>query len=57
VQSVQVHLNRERNIFVPIHRMLIPMKVVSDSDLIPVTHSDAMPVRVGAKRRWLSDRA
>ena len=57
MQSVQVHLNRERNIFVPIHRMLIPMKVVSDSDLIPVTHSDAMPVRVGAKRRWLSDRA
>ena len=30
----------------------IPMKVVSDSDLIPVTHSDAKPVTVGAKRRW-----
>jgi hypothetical protein len=29
----------------------IPMKVVSDSDLIPVTHSDAKPVTVGAKRR------
>ena len=33
-------------------RLLIPMKVVSDSDLIPVTHSDAKPVTVGAKRRW-----
>ena len=32
-------------------RMPIPMKVVSDSDLIPVTHSDAKPVTVGAKRR------
>ncbi len=32
--------------------VLIPMKVVSDSDLIPVTRSDAMPVTVGAKRRW-----
>jgi len=34
--------------------MVIPMKVVSDSDLIPVTHSDAMAVTVGAKRRWRS---
>jgi len=32
--------------------MLIPMKVVSDSDLIPVTRSDAMLVTIGAKRRW-----
>ena len=32
--------------------MLIPMKVVSDSDLIPVTCSDAMVVTFGAKRRW-----
>jgi len=32
--------------------MLIPMKVVSDSDLIPVTRSDAMPVMIGAQRRW-----
>ena len=31
---------------------LIPMKVVSDSDLIPVTRSDTMPVTIGAKRRW-----
>jgi len=30
------------------------MKVVSDSDLNPVTHSDAMVVTVGAKRRWRS---
>ena len=32
--------------------LLIPMKVVSDSDLIPVTRSDAMPVMIGAQRRW-----
>ena len=32
--------------------MLIPMKVVTDSDLIPVSDSDAMPVAIGAKRRW-----
>lgn len=25
-----------------------------DSDLIPITCSDAMPIRVGAKRRWRS---
>jgi len=37
--------------------LLIPMKVVSDSDLIPVTHSEGMPVTVGAKRRWRSYRA
>ena len=34
--------------------LLIPMKVVSDSDLIPVTRSDAIPVVFGAKRRWRS---
>jgi len=33
-------------------KLLIPMKVVVDSDLIPVTHSDAKPITVGAKRRW-----
>jgi hypothetical protein len=27
------------------------MKVVTDSDLIPVTRSAAMPVTIGAKRR------
>lgn len=32
--------------------MLIPVTVVSDSDLIPVTDSDAIPITVGAKRRW-----
>jgi hypothetical protein len=32
--------------------LLIPMKVVSDSDMIPVTCSDAKVVKVGAKRRW-----
>jgi hypothetical protein len=32
--------------------MLIPMKVGTDSDLIPVTRSDAMAVTFGAKRRW-----
>jgi len=34
--------------------MLIPMKVVSSSDLIAVTRSDAKPIKVGAKRRWRS---
>jgi len=37
--------------------VLIPVKVVSDSDLIPVTCSDTMPVTVGAQRRWRSYRA
>jgi hypothetical protein len=32
--------------------VLIPMKVITDSDLIPVTCSDAIPITVGAKRRW-----
>jgi hypothetical protein len=32
--------------------LLIPMKVVTDSDLIPVSDSDVMPVAIGAKRRW-----
>jgi hypothetical protein len=32
--------------------MLIPMKAVTDSDLMPVSDSDAMPVTIGAKRRW-----
>jgi hypothetical protein len=35
-----------------IFAVLIPMKVVSDSDLIPVTRSDVMAVTIGAKRRW-----
>jgi hypothetical protein len=34
--------------------MVIPMKVVSDYDLIPVTASDGKPITVGAKRRWRS---
>ena len=32
----------------------IPMKVVSDSDLIPVTGSEVKPGVFGAKRRWRS---
>jgi hypothetical protein len=35
-------------------RMLIPLKVVSDSDLIPVAASEVKPVVFGAKRRWHS---
>jgi PAS domain S-box-containing protein len=35
----------------------IPMKVVSDSDLIPVTCSEVKAVVFGAKRRWRSYRA
>jgi len=34
--------------------LLIPLKVVSDSDLIPVAGSDVKPVVFGAKRRWRS---
>jgi hypothetical protein len=37
--------------------MLIPMKVVGDSDLIPVTGSEVKPIIFGAKRRWHSYRA
>jgi len=40
-----------------LHCVLIPMKVVSDSDSIPVTRSDAMVVTIGAKRRWHPYRA
>jgi hypothetical protein len=38
-------------------KMHIPLKVVSDSDLIPVAGSDVKPVVFGAKRRWRSYRA
>ena len=38
----------------PALRLLIPMKVVSVCDLIPITGSDSKPVTVGAKRRWRS---
>ena len=52
VQAVDLALKSRTLLCVP-----IPMKVVGDSDLIPVTHSDTKPVRVGAKRRWRSYRA
>ena len=35
----------------------IPMKVVGDSDLIPVAGSEVKPGIFGAKRRWRSYRA
>ena len=38
-------------------QVLIPMKVVGDSDLIPVTGSEVKPIIFGAKRRWHSYRA
>jgi hypothetical protein len=37
-----------------IRRVLIPLKVVTDSDLIPVAASEVKPVVFGAKRRWRS---
>jgi len=37
--------------------MGIPMKVVSDSDLIPITGSEVKLIVFGAKRRWRSYRA
>jgi hypothetical protein len=40
-----------------IHILGIPMKVVSDSDLIPVAGSEVKPGVFGAKRRWHSYRA
>ena len=38
----------------PMRVLRIPMKVVSDSDLIPVAVSEVKPVVFGAKRRWRS---
>ena len=38
----------------PGDKLRIPLKVVSDSDMIPVTRSDAITVTIGAKRRWRS---
>jgi hypothetical protein len=38
-------------------KLLIPMKVVTDSDLMPVSDSEAMLVAIGAKQRWRSYRA
>jgi hypothetical protein len=32
-------------------RMLIPMKEVGDSDLMPVTRFETIPIAFGAKRR------
>jgi len=46
-----VEAARESKIF---SMLLIPMKLVTDSDLIPGAGSDVMPVTVGAKRRWRS---
>jgi hypothetical protein len=37
--------------------VLIPMKVVTDSDLIPRSDSDPVPLVIGAKRRWRPYRA
>jgi hypothetical protein len=44
-------------------RMAIPMKAITDSDLIPITCSEPipltrsgpMPIAIGAKRRWRMD--
>jgi len=34
--------------------MLIPVKAITDSDLIPITGSEVKPIRLGAQRRWRS---
>ena len=34
--------------------LLIPMKVIIDSDMIPVTGSEVKLIVFGAKRRWRS---
>ncbi len=44
-------MNEGRTVF---SQLRIPMKVVSDSDLIPVTCSEVKAVVFGAKRRWRS---
>jgi hypothetical protein len=48
---------RQRLLSVLSEFVRIPMKVVSDSDLIPVTCSEVKAVVFGAKRRWRSYRA
>ena len=45
---------RQRLLSVLSEFVRIPMKVVSDSDLIPVTCSEVKAVVFGAKRRWRS---
>jgi hypothetical protein len=35
-------------------QLLIPMKVIIDSDMIPVTGSEVKLIVFGAKRRWRS---
>jgi hypothetical protein len=37
--------------------LLIPMKVIADSDRIPVTSSEMKLIVFGAKRRWRFYRA
>jgi hypothetical protein len=34
--------------------MRIPLKVISDSGLIPIAGSEVKPIVFGAKRRWRS---
>jgi hypothetical protein len=33
-------------------RLRIPLKVISDSGLIPIAGSEVKPIIFGAKRRW-----
>jgi len=34
--------------------VLIPVKAITDSDLIPITGSDVKAIGIGAQRRWRS---
>ena len=55
--SLQILLSQLKSYFCylpPNTRLLIPMKMVSDSDWIPVTGSEVKLIVFGAKRRWRS---
>jgi hypothetical protein len=49
--TLTARLPREHS---PLPHVRIPMKVIGDSDLIPVTGSEMKLIVFGAKRRWLS---
>ena len=53
-RSQYVHENKRNMDKSPDGKLGIPMKVVSDSDLIPVTGSEMKLIVFGAKRRWRS---
>jgi hypothetical protein len=57
LEILSVTIFEKKPILLVFSQLRIPMKVVSDSDLIPVTCSEVKAVVFGAKRRWRSYRA